>query len=357
MKMWDDRHGSRRFDEGLQNTKLRGEERYMEKSKAKELVIRAGKEIAAKGLIAGTWGNISCKTDEKHFVITASGRDYETLTEDEVIEMDIDTLSCAGEVTPSSEKRVHREIYRLRDDAKFIIHTHQHNASAVSAMGQYHIKPDREYDGIGEFVQVSEYGLPGTSGVADKVAEAVQDSIGKAVIMSNHGAVVYGGDYEEALQIAENLEEACGNYLKGIGVEPWDGDEEHFREKWNTSPAVMKYIQIRDTLPAYLDDFAQLIGPAMRVIDDDEEAITVAEEEKRPVLVRGRGAMCNGERESDAAAVSMVIEKNARAALAGQGVKAIGRDETILMRQAYLHKYSKLKDRPAEGSGAAEKNI
>ena len=163
----------------------------------KETVIRAGRDMAARGLIARTWGNISARTDSSHFVITASGRDYETLRDEEIIELDLETMTWEGNVKPSSEKRVHREIYRLKEDTGFIIHTHQHNASALSAMGQYRIKLDRDYEGIGEFVLVSEYGLPGTTKVADKVAEAVNDSIGSCVIMSNHGAVCYGRDYRE----------------------------------------------------------------------------------------------------------------------------------------------------------------
>ncbi len=63
----------------------------------------------------------------------------------------------------------------------------------------------------------------------------------------------------------------------------------------------------------------------------------------KPLLVRGRGAMCNASSEDDAAAVSMIIEKNARASLAGLGVKPINRPESFIMRQVYLKKYSKLK--------------
>ena len=314
----------------------------------KETVIRAGRDMAARGLIARTWGNISARTDSSHFVITASGRDYETLRDEEIIELDLETMTWEGNVKPSSEKRVHREIYRLKEDAGFIIHTHQHNASALSAMGQYRIKLDRDYEGIGEFVLVSEYGLPGTTKVADKVAEAVNDSIGNCVIMSNHGAVCYGRDYREAMEKAVNLEEACGNYLKYLGVDPWDGEETHFEEKWNRSSVIMKYMEIRDELPAYLDDFAQMIGPSMKVIDDKEEAIAKTESRGEPILVRGRGAMCNADCESDRVAVSMIIEKNARAALAALGVKPIGRYEAIFLRQMYLQKYSKLKDYPEE---------
>ena len=315
----------------------------MEISKAKELVIKAGQELVKEGLIARTWGNVSCRTDAEHFVISASGRSYETLTEDEVIEMDMD-LNYEGEIKPSSEKRVHRDIYELKENAGFVIHTHQHNASAVSAMKMDLVRLDRNYKGIGDFVLCAGYGLPSTARVADKVSEAIHDSIGQAVIMSNHGAVCYGETYEEAFEIANNLEEACGKYLEFIGVTPWDGEEDHFRLQWNNSPVVMKYLEHKDELPAFLDDFAQMIGPSLEVVEYDEEIIKEAEAKGTPILVRGKGAMCNAASEEDSYAISMLIEKNCRAALAGIGCKPIGRYESMFMRQFFLQKYSKLKD-------------
>ncbi|MDO4869190.1 MAG: class II aldolase/adducin family protein [Bacillota bacterium] len=318
---------------------------------AKKQVIRAGKELLETGLIARTWGNVSCKTDDEHFVISASGRDYDKLTEDEVIELDMATLSYEGDVKPSSEKRVHREIYRLKDDVKFIIHTHQHNASAVSAMNLKRIKFDKSYPGLGEFVLCSEYGLPSTSKVSDKVGEAVIDSIGNAVIMSNHGAVCYGRNYEEAFERVKNLEEACGKFLDFMGIDPWDGEEDHFRQEWNDSSVVMKYLEHKDVLPAYLDDFAQMVGPQLTVYEDKgdiEDVIASAMESNTPILVRGRGAMCNAANDEDKVALSMIIEKNCRAALAGIGCRPIGRYESIFMRQFYLQKYSRLKNADAE---------
>lgn len=309
--------------------------------------MKAGRELAREGLIARTWGNVSCRTDEDHFVISPSGRMYDSMSEDEIIELDMD-LNYEGNIKPSSEKRVHREIYRLKDNAGFIIHTHQHNASAVSAMNMKLVKFDREYDGIGDFVLCSEYGLPGTTKVADKVTEAFNESIGQAVIMSNHGAVCYGETYEEAFEIVKNLEKACGRYLEFIGVDQWTGEDEHFETLWNNTPVIMKYIEHKDELQAYLDDFAQMIGPSLEVVEYDEEVIAKAEAENRPLLVRDRGAMCNAKMQDDRIALSMLIEKNCRAALAGIGCRPIGRYESMFMRQFYLQKYSKLKDNPED---------
>ncbi len=318
----------------------------MELLEAKKQVIKAGIELSQSGLIARTWGNVSCRTDENHFVITASGRNYLTLTEDEVIEINMEDLEYEGDIKPSSEKKLHREVYRLKPQANFVIHTHQSNASAVGAMGLKEIKLDQAYPGVGDRVLCADYGLPGTKKLCKNTAAAIKEYSGQAVIMSNHGALCYGSSYEEAFQVARTLEEACGKYLETLGVPSWKEGETAPAEAeegpiWNDSPAIMKFMEVRKVLKPYLDDFAQLAGTSMKVIDDDEKAIAKAVENNTPVLVRGKGALCVAEERGDAEALSIVIEKNCRAALAAIGSKPINPLECALMRMIYLKKYSK----------------
>ena len=52
---------------------------------AKKLVVEAGKKLLETGLIARTWGNVSARISDTQFVITPSGRAYDTLTPDEVV--------------------------------------------------------------------------------------------------------------------------------------------------------------------------------------------------------------------------------------------------------------------------------
>lgn len=322
----------------------------MKAEEAAKLIVKAGRELSETGLIARTWGNVSCRIDSDNFMITPSGRDYLSLREEEIVSINIETLEHEGEIKPSSEKKVHREIYRLKSEANFIIHTHQHNASAISAMGVDRIKLSKTYPLLGDVVFIAPYSLPGTKKITEGIAKTISGIDSKAVIMSNHGAVCYGKDYEEAFAVAKELEEACGDYLEELGVPASKGDEEHFRDLWNSDPAIMKYMEIRAGLPAYIDDFAQIIGPKLPVICGDEKkveaAIKKAQEKGRPLLVKGIGAMCNGDSADDCTAISMIIEKNCRAALTGLGVKPIKKLESMLMRQVYLRKYSKLKAEP-----------
>jgi len=182
---------------------------------AKETVIKAGKRLVESGLIARTWGNVSCRVDENSFVITPSGRSYESLTPDEIVLVNIDDLSYGGDVKPSSEKGIHAEAYKLRPEINFVIHTHQLNASALSFLGNdINTVPEESRAIIGTDIPVASYGLPGTGKLRKGVSAALARSTSKAAIMAHHGAVCLGTDYDDAFKVASELEKVCAGYLK-----------------------------------------------------------------------------------------------------------------------------------------------
>ena len=85
--------------------------------------------------VARTWGNVSARISDTQFVITPSGRAYETLTPEEVVVVNIEDCSYEGDIKPSSEKGVHAAAYRHHPTVDFVIHTHQKAATIVSITG------------------------------------------------------------------------------------------------------------------------------------------------------------------------------------------------------------------------------
>lgn len=181
---------------------------------AKQLVIAAGERLVETGLIARTWGNVSCRVDDKTFVITPSGKPYIGLTPDDIVEVAINTLEWGGNVKPSSEKGIHAEVYKQYPEANFVIHTHQKVASAVSALSNGIEKVAGEAANlIGSVIHLGGYGLPGTKKLKKGVTNALKLSPSKAVIMAHHGALCFGKDSEEAFQVANSLEKVCADYI------------------------------------------------------------------------------------------------------------------------------------------------
>ncbi len=203
----------------------------MNENEAKLKVVEAGIKLVESGLIARTWGNVSCRISKSHFVITPSGRDYLTITPADIVLVRIDDLSYTGEVKPSGEKAVHAEIYKGRPDINFVIHTHQENASVISTLGLDAIEVETkteaeaeaeaeteteiksEYNFIGNKIICADYGLPGTKKLQRAVAAALVKSTGNAIIMKNHGVVCFGIDDLTAFQTAIELEKASQQFI------------------------------------------------------------------------------------------------------------------------------------------------
>ncbi len=181
---------------------------------AKNLVIRAGHELLKAGLIVRTWGNISCRINEAQFVITPSGKAYDTLTPDDIVLVNIADLTYDGDVKPSSEKGIHASCYELRPDVNFVIHTHQKNASVVSTLGlDVNNITGEVAELLGSSVPCASYGLPGQPKLRKGVIGALERSDSKAVVMKHHGAVCMGVDYDNAFKVAIALEKVCEDFI------------------------------------------------------------------------------------------------------------------------------------------------
>ena len=199
----------------------------MDLNEGKNLVVKAGLELVRSGLIARTWGNVSCRIDGETFAITPSGREYHSLTADDIVIVKIKDLSYEGSIKPSSEKGIHAAVYQLYPDMNFVIHTHQENASAMSATGLDYFRPTAEFSELDRTVVFAKYALPGTKSLIRNVTEALRISTGHAVILKHHGTLCFGKSYEDAFKAAHQLEIASGSFINENGgqIQPEQPDE------------------------------------------------------------------------------------------------------------------------------------
>lgn len=183
---------------------------------AKELVVKAGKELIEKGLIARTWGNVSARISETQFVITPSGRAYEDLTPDEIVVVNIEDCSYDGDIKPSSEKGVHAAAYRHHPTVDFVIHTHQKAATIVSITGMTIKNVYKEFkDVLGDTVPCADYAMSTTDSLRRKVEMCIMmNPNSRAIMMMHHGTICMGDDYDHAFALAEGLERCCEKVIK-----------------------------------------------------------------------------------------------------------------------------------------------
>ena len=179
----------------------------------KKIVIDAGLRLLKEGLVTRTWGNVSIRVDKDFMLITPSGRKYDDLTVDDIVLMNIHTSKYEGNIKPSSEHKLHSEIYRTRPEIDAVIHTHQMNASTCAA-ARREVPPvlDDMAQIIGASVRVAPYALPSTKKIVRGTVKALKGRM--AALMANHGAVCIGRDIDEAFVVCQVLEKACKAFIE-----------------------------------------------------------------------------------------------------------------------------------------------
>ncbi len=162
-------------------------------------------------------GNISlrAKEDDKDgYLITPSGKKYETLKPEDIVFMGLNDeieKKDSGN-NPSSEWRFHRDIYLNKNEAQAIVQAHSPHATAVSSHGKS-IPPFHYMIALagGEDIRCSEYATFGTHELSVNMIKALKDR--KACLMANHGQVAFGENLSKAFELAQEVENICHQYI------------------------------------------------------------------------------------------------------------------------------------------------
>ncbi len=179
----------------------------------REQLVNAGLRLVKEGLVSRTWGNISMKVNDSEMLITPSGRIYEELVSADMVLVNFKTDKYEEHLKPSSEFKLHTEIYRSRPEINAVIHTHQMNASTCAA-ARREVPPvlDDMAQIIGPSVRVADYALPSTKKIVRVTVKALKGR--NAALMANHGAVCIGRDLDEAFVVCQVLEKACRAFIE-----------------------------------------------------------------------------------------------------------------------------------------------
>lgn len=103
----------------------------------KKQVYEANMELPRRGLITYTWGNVSgIDRESGYFVIKPSGVDYDKLTPDDMVVMDLEGNKIEGDLKPSSDTPTHLELYKKYPDIGGIVHTHSSEATSWAQAGR-----------------------------------------------------------------------------------------------------------------------------------------------------------------------------------------------------------------------------
>lgn len=183
-------------------------------------LIETAKRLDALGFMPSKSGNVSVRVPGG-FRITPSGLPYAVLTDDALVDVALDGAVLAGERRPSSEWRLHAEIYAAFPAAQAIVHTHSPRATALSCARRG--LPAFHYMialAGGDDIRCSAYATFGTQELAKAAAVALVGR--RACLLANHGVVAVGSSLAAAETLAREVENLAGEYLDllAAGLEP-----------------------------------------------------------------------------------------------------------------------------------------
>ena len=178
-----------------------------------QAVIEYAHRMTEKGLIAGTWGNISVRIPGADMIaITPSGRDYMTLVPSDIAIVNMKGEWVDGNYKPSSELPLHLAVYRARQDVGALIHTHSIYASACAAARRSipAIIEDVAMMNGGD-IEVAEYAANGSTELAANTVRALGEH--QSVLLANHGMLGCGSNLKEAMTMCELVEKTARIFI------------------------------------------------------------------------------------------------------------------------------------------------
>jgi len=185
-----------------------------DEARLREEICRLGASIFARGLTAGSSGNLSVRLEDG-WLMTPTNASLGRLDPARLSKLD-DSGRLVGGDAPTKESFLHRVMYEERAKTGAVIHLHSTHSVAISCLADIDpadvLPPITAYYvmRVGRLPLVP-YFRPGDMALA----EAVRGFAGKhhAVLLANHGPVVAGSSLDAAANAIEELEETAKLFL------------------------------------------------------------------------------------------------------------------------------------------------
>jgi L-fuculose-phosphate aldolase len=196
----------------------------MEVAAAADALVRAGRRLGTRGLIAAGEGNLSIRLDADRLLVTPAGRRKDELDPSDLMVVwighpDREARSATG-MRPTSDLAIHLAIHAARPDVGAVAHAHLPAAMALTVAGE---RPDPA--SLPETVMLLPrlplvaIGIPGSEDLAVRVVAALCESpepFPDAVLLERHGAIAVGADAAVAVDRLDLVEVLCRTWRDAL---------------------------------------------------------------------------------------------------------------------------------------------
>ncbi len=175
----------------------------------KHSVYKALIALPRSGLVQGTSGNVSGR-DGDYVVIKPSGVEYDSLSPDDLVVVDLSGRVIEGVLKPSVDTSAHLHIYRSVPEIGGVVHTHSTYATVYAVLGRsIPVYLTEIADLFGGPIPVSSYVPPGDEEIGKEFAEKACPGRFQALLMRNHGVFTAGKTPKDALTAALIVEHSA----------------------------------------------------------------------------------------------------------------------------------------------------
>ena len=179
-------------------------------------IVAAARRLVEIGISPATSGNLSVRV-KTGYIVTPSATAYTALHPDDLVFMGEDWTHGGGQKRPSSEWRLHRDIYKTRPEVGAVVHVHSPCATTLACLRRP--IPAFHYEVAfagGRDIRCSEYATFGTEELSGAALAALEGR--RACLLANHGAVALGETLDDAILLAERVEFLARAYWQALQV-------------------------------------------------------------------------------------------------------------------------------------------
>ncbi|MCL2790628.1 MAG: class II aldolase/adducin family protein [Desulfobulbus sp.] len=187
----------------------------MSRAAVREQVLATARSMNSHGLNHGAAGNVSAR-DGQGFWITPSALPYDQCAPEDMVWLDW-TGQAQGRRKPSSEWRMHADIYRMYPQAGAILHAHSPYCTTLACLERsipaFHYMVAMAG---GDSIRCAAYATFGTQALSDAAVAALSDRF--AALLAHHGMICHAADLEHVLVLAIEVETLARIYLQALAV-------------------------------------------------------------------------------------------------------------------------------------------
>lgn len=183
----------------------------MTESQLREEMTNLGASLFNRGFSSGSGGNMSAKLPDGTILATPTNASLGRLVPGRLSRITADGTLLSGDL-PSKECAFHLKIYGARPGCGAVVHLHSTYATALSCR-----RDSNESDVLRPFtpyyvmkvapLPLVPYCKPGSPELVAAIAAKAHEA--KCLLLANHGPIVTGKTLEEAVNMAEELEETA----------------------------------------------------------------------------------------------------------------------------------------------------